>query len=129
MISQQVITGRGIDNHLLGIRNIASETGIQLPKCLADSNFKNFNHFELSTSQIPTGNSSIYMCYGPVVPNGYGVSYNPQKVNCKKTSRALTPTLASSQFFLTYIFRMKLFFVFRLLTIVTRLARGVSSKL
>ena len=79
-LSQLVITGRGIDNHLLGIQYIARETGIEIPELFKDSNFKLFNNFELSTSQIPTNSSSIYMCYGPVVQNGYGCSYNPQKV-------------------------------------------------
>jgi len=79
-LSQLVITGRGIDNHLLGIQYIARETGIEVPELFKDSNYKVFNNFELSTSQIPTQSSSMYMCYGPVVPEGYGCSYNPQKV-------------------------------------------------
>jgi len=32
--------------------------------------------FLLSLLQIPTSTDS-FMCYGPVVPDGYGVSYNP----------------------------------------------------
>ena len=82
-MSQQVITGQGIDNHLMGIRRIALDTGLPVPDFLKDSNFESFNHFELSTSQIPTGSPDLIMCYGPVVPNGYGCSYNPLNVSVK----------------------------------------------
>merc|ERR550534_3106434 len=33
------------------------------------------SHFKLSTSQVPSISDSV-MCYGPSVPDGYGVCYN-----------------------------------------------------
>ena len=47
-MSQLVITGRGIDNHFLGLQCIAKDTGIEVPAMFKDSNFKTFNKFELS---------------------------------------------------------------------------------
>ncbi|CAG5111247.1 Oidioi.mRNA.OKI2018_I69.chr2.g5573.t1.cds [Oikopleura dioica] len=78
-ITQQAITGKGLDNHLLALLNTLKEVSLPIPELFTDNSFKTFNHFELSTSQIPTISRDIYMCYGPVVPDGYGCSYNPQK--------------------------------------------------
>lgn len=35
-------------------------------------------HFNLSTSQVPAKTDCV-MCFGPVVPDGYGVCYNPME--------------------------------------------------
>jgi len=77
--TQLAITGRGIDNHLLGIERVAHESGIEIPEIFSDKNFQTFNYFKLSTSQVYTNSSEVYMCYGPVVPDGYGCCYNPIK--------------------------------------------------
>ena len=29
--------------------------------------------------QVPVANKDIFLCFGPVVPDGYGVCYNPQE--------------------------------------------------
>ncbi|CAK8678602.1 unnamed protein product [Clavelina lepadiformis] len=70
------ITGHGIDCHLLGLRKMAEEMGLGVPDIFADPSYSLCNYFQLSTSQIPT-NTDSFMCYGAVVPDGYGVSYNP----------------------------------------------------
>ena len=80
-VTQLAITGRGIDNHLLAIERVAKESGLQVPGFLRDSNYDLFNNFKLSTSQVQTSSAQMIMCYGPVVPDGYGVCYNPQKVS------------------------------------------------
>nr|CAG4650892.1 EOG090X04D9 [Simocephalus serrulatus] len=72
------ILGQGIDIHLLGLRQLARETDCPEAKALfQDPSYNVIHHFALSTSQIPT-NSDSFMGYGPVVPDGYGCSYNPQ---------------------------------------------------
>uniref|UniRef100_A0AAY3ZTY8 Choline O-acetyltransferase n=1 Tax=Denticeps clupeoides TaxID=299321 RepID=A0AAY3ZTY8_9TELE len=71
------ITGNGIDNHLLGLREIAQEMKLEKPKIFSDESYLVSNQFILSTSQVPT-NLEMFCCYGPVVPNGYGACYNPQ---------------------------------------------------
>ncbi|KAK1164571.1 choline O-acetyltransferase-like [Acipenser oxyrinchus oxyrinchus] len=71
------ITGMAIDNHLLGLREMAHELKMETPEIFTDETFLISNRFILSTSQVPTTVDMI-CCYGPVVPNGYGACYNPQ---------------------------------------------------
>uniref|UniRef100_A0A3Q1FG00 Choline O-acetyltransferase n=1 Tax=Acanthochromis polyacanthus TaxID=80966 RepID=A0A3Q1FG00_9TELE len=71
------ITGMAIDNHLLGLREIAHEMKIDKPEIFKDEAYLISNQFILSTSQVPT-TVEMFCCYGPVVPNGYGACYNPQ---------------------------------------------------
>nr|XP_053646928.1 choline O-acetyltransferase-like [Cherax quadricarinatus] len=70
------ILGRGIDIHLLGLREMAKEMGLPTPEIFSHRSYHVANHFRLSTSQVPTLSDS-WMGYGPVVPDGYGASYNP----------------------------------------------------
>uniref|UniRef100_A0AAU6PBV7 Choline O-acetyltransferase n=1 Tax=Protohermes xanthodes TaxID=1452977 RepID=A0AAU6PBV7_9NEOP len=74
------IMGQGIDIHLLGLREAARETAPTaahpLPDIFLDETYRIANNFLLSTSQLPT-TSDTFMGYGPVVPDGYGASYNP----------------------------------------------------
>ncbi|XP_048843526.1 choline O-acetyltransferase isoform X2 [Brienomyrus brachyistius] len=71
------ITGKAIDNHLLGLREIAEELNMEKPEIFSDETYVSSNKFILSTSQVPT-TVEMFCCYGPVVPNGYGTCYNPQ---------------------------------------------------
>ncbi|XP_069000145.1 choline O-acetyltransferase [Embiotoca jacksoni] len=73
----QTITGMAIDNHLLGLREIAQEMKTEKPEIFKDEAYLISNQFILSTSQVPT-TVEMFCCYGPVVPNGYGACYNPQ---------------------------------------------------
>ncbi|KAA3676418.1 choline O-acetyltransferase [Paragonimus westermani] len=75
-IMLETILGHGVDNHLLGLRQIAREHGLKLPQIFTDETYKEANRFRLSTSQVPT-TMDAFMCYGAVVPNGYGAAYNP----------------------------------------------------
>ncbi|NXK35157.1 CLAT acetyltransferase, partial [Piprites chloris] len=89
------ITGMAIDNHLLGLREVAREHFKELPEVFTDETYLTSNRFILSTSQVPT-TMEMFCCYGPVVPNGYGTCYNPQPEHilfcissfkeCKETS-------------------------------------------
>ncbi|XP_065349254.1 choline O-acetyltransferase-like isoform X2 [Cloeon dipterum] len=89
------ILGQGIDIHLLGWKQAAKEQYQMEPDLFADDAFKKLNHFSLSTSQVGTVSDS-FMGYGPVVPDGYGASYNPRKdsitfclsafISCESTS-------------------------------------------
>ncbi|KAM9727498.1 choline O-acetyltransferase isoform 2-T2 [Menidia menidia] len=71
------ITGMAIDNHLLGLREIAHELKMEKPEIFKDQAYLISNQFILSTSQVPS-TTEMFCCYGPVVPNGYGACYNPQ---------------------------------------------------
>ncbi|XP_007446301.1 PREDICTED: choline O-acetyltransferase [Lipotes vexillifer] len=89
------ITGMAIDNHLLGLQELAREVCKELPEMFTDETYLMSNRFVLSTSQVPT-TMEMFCCYGPVVPNGYGACYNPQPESilfcissfhgCKETS-------------------------------------------
>ncbi|XP_059518078.1 choline O-acetyltransferase [Myotis daubentonii] len=71
------ITGMAIDNHLLGLRELARDVCKELPEMFTDETYLTSNRFILSTSQVPT-TMEMFCCYGPVVPDGYGACYNPQ---------------------------------------------------
>lgn len=46
------ILGRGIDNHLLGLREAAREALGELPEMFKDSTYNRMIEFKLSTSQV-----------------------------------------------------------------------------
>ncbi|XP_056152714.1 choline O-acetyltransferase-like [Lampris incognitus] len=88
------ITGMAIDNHLLGLREIAKELNMEKPEIFSDDTYLASNQFILSTSQVPTS-VEMFCCYGPVVPNGYGACYNPQVdhiIFCVSSFRESTET-------------------------------------
>ncbi|XP_062525211.1 choline O-acetyltransferase [Bombyx mori] len=78
-IMEANILGKGIDNHLLGLREAARETLGELPQIFTDETYKQMMQFKLSTSQVATTTEGTFMGYGAVVPDGYGCSYNPKK--------------------------------------------------
>ncbi|XP_072523683.1 choline O-acetyltransferase-like [Salminus brasiliensis] len=92
--TKMAITGMGIDNHLLGLREIAKELKMESPDIFTDETYHLSNQFILSTSQVPT-TVDMFCCYGPVVPNGYGACYNPQSEHilfCVSSFRECTAT-------------------------------------
>ncbi|XP_028273117.1 carnitine O-acetyltransferase [Parambassis ranga] len=70
------ISGQAIDRHLLGLKMQALEEKLPVPDIFKDVAFAKALHYQLSTSQVPSKTDCV-MCFGPVVPNGYGVCYNP----------------------------------------------------
>ncbi|CAH1271472.1 CRAT [Branchiostoma lanceolatum] len=74
--AQETVSGQGIDRHLLGLKLIAVEAGLDVPDLFEDSTYEQAVHFKLSTSQVPSKYDSL-LCFGPVVPDGYGICYNP----------------------------------------------------
>ena len=72
------ILGRGLDIPLLGLREATREAGLwDQQEMFTDPAYEKLNRFQLSTSQVPVSLDPSYMGYGAVVPDGYGVSYNP----------------------------------------------------
>lgn len=51
-IMEANILGKGIDNHLLGLREAARETLGELPPVFCDTTYKQMIEFKLSTSQV-----------------------------------------------------------------------------
>ncbi|KAG7261893.1 hypothetical protein CRUP_006309 [Coryphaenoides rupestris] len=57
-LTDRAMRGQGLDRHLLGLKLQAIEEGLSIPK-------------------VPANTDSV-MCFGPLVPDGYAVCYNPQ---------------------------------------------------
>ncbi|VDM30497.1 unnamed protein product [Hydatigera taeniaeformis] len=76
----ETILGYGVDIHLLGLQQTALMLGKPMPDIFKDPTYKKANWFRLSTSQVPT-TMDTFMCYGAVVPDGYGAAYNPHPNN------------------------------------------------
>ncbi|XP_004072579.1 carnitine O-acetyltransferase isoform X1 [Oryzias latipes] len=70
------IHGQAIDRHLLGLRMQSITDLTSMPEIFMDTSYAVANHFNLSTSQVGSKTDCV-MCFGPVVPDGYGVCYNP----------------------------------------------------
>ncbi|KAJ8346405.1 hypothetical protein SKAU_G00278060 [Synaphobranchus kaupii] len=69
---------RAIDRHLLGLKMQAIEDLTSMPEIFMDTAYAVSMHYNLSTSQVPAKTDCV-MCFGPVVPDGYGVCYNPME--------------------------------------------------
>ncbi|KAL2100066.1 hypothetical protein ACEWY4_004460 [Coilia grayii] len=74
--TDMAIRGQAIDRHLLGLKLQAIEDLTSLPEIFMDTSYAKALHYNLSTSQVPAKTDCV-MCFGPVVPDGYGVCYNP----------------------------------------------------
>jgi carnitine O-acetyltransferase len=75
--ANMAVQGLGVDRHLWGLKLIANANDIPLPELYQDEGYLKSSHMRLSTSQV----ASVYeafMCYGPLVKNGYGCCYSPR---------------------------------------------------
>ncbi|XP_029158264.1 carnitine O-acetyltransferase-like isoform X2 [Nylanderia fulva] len=108
-IAGQAALGQGVDRHLFGLKMIAQSEGMELPELYKDIGYTKSTYFNLTSSQVPYTSAS-FMCYGPVVPDGYGCCYNPrakdilfacssfracEKTNTKDFARVLQETLCN----------------------------------
>uniref|UniRef100_A0A672Z8U8 Carnitine O-acetyltransferase b n=1 Tax=Sphaeramia orbicularis TaxID=375764 RepID=A0A672Z8U8_9TELE len=76
-LTNQALKGHGIDRHLLGLKLQAIEQGLSIPKVFMDTAYGVATHWKLRTGQVPANTDSV-MCFGPLVPDGYAICYNPQ---------------------------------------------------
>ncbi|XP_042362952.1 carnitine O-acetyltransferase-like [Plectropomus leopardus] len=76
-LTDRVLKGHGIDHHLLGLKLQAIEEGLSIPKIFMDTAYGLATHWKLRTGQVPANTDSV-MCFGPLVPDGYAICYNPQ---------------------------------------------------
>uniref|UniRef100_A0A8C3ABD4 Carnitine O-acetyltransferase n=1 Tax=Cyclopterus lumpus TaxID=8103 RepID=A0A8C3ABD4_CYCLU len=70
------IHGQAIDRHLLGLKMLSIDELTSMPEIFMDTSFAVAQHYNLSTSQVGSKTDCV-MCFGPMVPDGYGVCYNP----------------------------------------------------
>ncbi|KAF2349978.1 Acyltransferase ChoActase/COT/CPT [Trinorchestia longiramus] len=89
-LAKQAVDGRGVDRHLLGLKLAAVELGLDVPSLFMDVSYLRSAHMRLSTSQEQRVTHSVlqvparceaFMCYGPLVPDGYGCCYNPRSAS------------------------------------------------
>ncbi|XP_025769391.1 carnitine O-acetyltransferase [Puma concolor] len=78
--TDQAIRGEAFDRHLLGLKLQAIEDLVSMPDIFMDTSYAIAMHFNLSTSQVPAKTDCV-MFFGPVVPDGYGVCYNPMETH------------------------------------------------
>lgn len=71
------VRGLGVDRHLLGLKSLAVEKAVGVPELYLDAGYVRSTHFRISSSQVSARHAS-FMCYGPLVPDGYGCCYNPR---------------------------------------------------
>lgn len=76
-LTNLALKGHGIDRHLLGLKLQAIEQGLSIPKLFMDTGYGFATHWRLRTGQVPANTDSV-MCFGPLVPDGYAICYNPQ---------------------------------------------------
>ncbi|GFV62616.1 carnitine O-acetyltransferase [Trichonephila clavipes] len=97
--TNQAVNGMGVDRMLLGLKNIALECGMNVPDFYMDTGYTTSTHFKLSTSQVPS-KIDAFMCYGPLVPDGYGCCYNPRNssINFGLSACNSSPETHSSNF-------------------------------
>ncbi|XP_068603100.1 carnitine O-acetyltransferase b isoform X2 [Brachionichthys hirsutus] len=76
-LTDRAFKGHGIERHLLGLKLQAIEDGLSIPKVFMDTAYGLATHWKLRTGQVPANTDSV-MCFGPLVPDGYAVCYNPQ---------------------------------------------------
>ncbi|XP_074527429.1 carnitine O-acetyltransferase-like isoform X2 [Halichoeres trimaculatus] len=70
------IHGQAVDRHLLGLKMKSIEDLTSMPEIFMDTSYAVAQHYNLSTSQVGSKTDCV-MCFGPMVPDGYGVCYNP----------------------------------------------------
>uniref|UniRef100_A0A8C7BFX4 Carnitine O-acetyltransferase n=1 Tax=Neovison vison TaxID=452646 RepID=A0A8C7BFX4_NEOVI len=78
--TDQAIRGEAFDRHLLGLKLQAIEDLVSMPDIFMDTSYAIAMHFNLSTSQVPAKTDCV-MFFGPVVPDGYGICYNPMEAH------------------------------------------------
>ncbi|AWP21383.1 putative phostensin [Scophthalmus maximus] len=76
-LTDLTLNGHGVDQHLLGLKLQAIEKGMTIPKIFMDTAYGLATHWKLRTGQVPANTDSV-MCFGPLVPDGYAICYNPQ---------------------------------------------------
>jgi carnitine O-acetyltransferase len=71
------VAGLGVDRHMQGLKLIAAEAGMAPPAIFSDPGYLRSGRMRISSSQV-SGASASFLCFGPLVADGYGVCYNPR---------------------------------------------------
>jgi carnitine O-acetyltransferase len=66
--------GRGVDRHLLGLHRMVRPDE-EAPAIFTDPGYRTLTRSVLSTSALPSSPGVALTCFGPVVDEGFGLSY------------------------------------------------------
>ena len=66
--------GRGVDRHLLGLRRMV-EPDEDVPGLFTDAGYSTLTRSVMSTSALPSSPGVSLISFGPVVDEGFGLSY------------------------------------------------------
>jgi hypothetical protein len=129
---------------VLALKQIARDHHLPIPELFLDPGYLLSNHFNLSTSQVTTNIVDSFICYGAVVPDGYGCSYNVRSDyilfcissfrNCTTTNsrdfaESLTDTLYEIRDLCTLVQRQQQTLALRRLSYAARMAAQRSQSL
>ncbi|KAI4464457.1 carnitine o-acyltransferase [Holotrichia oblita] len=95
----EALNGYGVDRHLLGLKLMALERGEEIHPLYSDPGYVRSAHMRISTSQVAT-KCDGFMCYGPLVPDGYACCYNPRSndMNFAVSAFVEDPTTSAPKF-------------------------------
>ncbi|CAG0889904.1 unnamed protein product [Cyprideis torosa] len=95
----EAVAGYGVDRHLLGLKLVALDAGMNLPPLYMDAGYIRSAYFRLSTSQVPSRFDTV-MFFGPMFPDGYAICYNPREdcINLGLSSFKSCPETFSREF-------------------------------
>jgi len=71
------VAGLGVDRHLQGMKKIGTENKIEPHELFSDTGYVKSSQMRVSTSQV-AGATASFLCFGPLVSDGYGCCYNPR---------------------------------------------------
>ena len=66
--------GRGVDRHLLGLHRMVGPDE-EVPAIFTDPGYRTLTRSVISTSALPSSPGVALTCFGPVVDEGFGLSY------------------------------------------------------
>jgi hypothetical protein len=75
-MTREVLTGKGVDRHLMGLNILSEMSGIKpRPALFTDKGYLVGKKYKLSTSNISLGDSPIFGGFTAMYDDGYGVCY------------------------------------------------------
>lgn len=99
--ARDVLTGKGVDRHLMGLNILSEMSGIKpRPALFTDKGYLEGKRYRLSTSNVSVGDSPIFGGFMAMYDDGYGVCYGLTETSMKfcVTCVATCKTTSSSVF-------------------------------
>lgn len=76
-IARNALQGIAVDRHMLGLKLMALENNLPVPKFFSSLGFVKSQHYRVATSQVASP-FIAFMGYGASVDDGYAACYNPR---------------------------------------------------